>query len=261
MPGKSIKDCKPSAKGGPKTAAGKKIASRNALRHGLTAVTHRRVAHPTEIERFAKALCGGDDDPNLFEDALDVAECEMALRAVRAQRLAVVERLREVTAIPLRKGDNGLIIGQAKFMASWVLSREIELLVPKLMEKYEQQISERKKAAAERSDPAKSPDRNLIEEKQDNEDVTPAEYVNGLVPIQLKALLEPIEAPEEKVRAIGIVRQRLEERDEGEAFEEAMPDLIRLERYEQQAYGRLLRSMRKFANSKWMLSFPKTRLH
>jgi hypothetical protein len=258
MPVRRTKEFVPGAKGGPKTAAGKKITSRNALRHGLAAVTHRRFVRPAEIERFAKALCGGDDDPNLFEDALDVAECEMALRAVRAQRLAVVERLREVTAIPLRKGDNGLIIGQAKFMASWVLSSEIEFLVPKLMEKYEQQISERKKAAA--ADPAKSPDGNLIEEKQDNEDVTPAEYVNGLVPIQLKALLEPIEAPEEKARAIGIVRQRLEERDEGEAFEEAMPDLIKLERYEQQAYNRLLRSMRKFATSKWMLSLANTRL-
>src|SRR5271169_4217282 len=73
MPVKDIKESKPGAKGGPKTAAGKRIASRNALRHGLTAVTHRRFAHPTDIERFAKALCGSDDDPNLFEDALDVA--------------------------------------------------------------------------------------------------------------------------------------------------------------------------------------------
>ncbi|MGB6796319.1 MAG: hypothetical protein WBE48_07120 [Xanthobacteraceae bacterium] len=262
MPGKSIKDCKPSAKGGPKTAAGKKIASRNALRHGLTAVTHRRVAHPTEIERFAKALCGGDDDPSLLEDALDVAKCEMALRAVRAQRLAVVERLREVSAIALRKGDNGLIIGRAKYMASWVLSREIELLVPKLMEKYEQQIPGNKKQEGEEpSARGKSETDNLSKEEHDSDDMTSSEYVNGLVPIQLKALLESIEAPEEKARAIDAVRQRLEERDDAEAFEEAMPDLIRLGRYEQQAYGRLLRSMRKFANSKWMLSFPKTHLH
>ena len=34
-------------------------------------------------------------------------------------------------------------------------------------------------------------------------------------------------------------------------------DLIRLERYEQQAYNRLLRSMRKFANSKWSYHLPK----
>jgi hypothetical protein len=261
MSDKSIKELKPSAKGGPKTAAGKKIASRNALRHGLSAVTHRRVAHPTEIDRFARALCDSDDDPNLFEDALDVAECEMALRAVRAQRLAVVERLREVTAIALRKGDNGLIIGQAKFMATWVISREIGRLVPKLMEKYEQQISEHKKGGGEPSEPAKSQDRVLNEGGNGNEDVTSCEYVNGLVPIQLKALLEPIEAPEEKARAMDVVRAGLEERDDAEAFEEAMPDLIRLERYEQQAYGRLLRSLRKFANSKWMLSFANTRLH
>jgi hypothetical protein len=260
MPVRSIREFKPGAKGGPKTAAGKKIASRNALRHGLSAMTHRRVVHPAEIERFANALCGSVDDRNLFEDALDVAECEMALRAVRAQRLAVVERLREVTAIPLRKGDNGLIIGQAKFIASWILGREVELLVPKLMEKYEQQISERKKGGGEPPEPGKSQNGYLNEAGHDDEDVTSCEYINGLVPIQLKALLEPTEAPEEKARAIDDVRRRLEERDEGEAFEEAMPDLIRLERYEQQAYGRLLRSMRKFANSKWMLSLANTRL-
>lgn len=261
MPVKSIRESKSGSKGGPKTAAGKKIASRNALRHGLTAVTHRRVADRAEIEQFAKALCGSNDDPNLFEDALNVAECEMALRAVRAQRLAVVERLREVTAIPLRKGDNGLIIGQAKFMASWVLSREIERLVPKLVEKYERQISEIKKGGGEPSEPGKSQTENLSKEELDSEDVTSGEYVNGLVPVQLKALLQPVAAPEEKARAIDVVRARLEERDDAEAFEEAMPDLIRLERYEQQAYGRLLRSLRKFANSKWMLSLPTPRLH
>jgi len=261
MPVKDIKESKPGAKGGPKTAAGKRIASRNALRHGLTAVTHRRFAHPTDIERFAKALCGSDDDPNLFEDALDVAHCEMAMRAVRAQRLAVIDRLRDPTAIPLRKGDNGLIIGRAKLMASWVVSREIERLVPMLKEKYEQQIRQCN-GDGEPSEPGKSVGGHLNEEaRDDGKGVTSCEYMSGLVPIQLKALLEPIEAPEEKLRAVDVVRQRLKERDEGEAFEEAMPDLIRLERYEQQAYGRLLRSMRKFANSKWMLSRANPRLH
>ena len=173
----------------------------------------------------------------------------------------MVDTPSSTAAIALRKGDNGLIIGQAKFMASWVLSREIERLVPKLMEKYEQQISERKKVAEESSEPTRSREGNLNEGGNGNEDVTSCEYVNGLVPIQLKALLEPIEAPEEKARAMDVVRAGLEERDDAEAFEEAMPDLIRLERYEQQAYGRLLRSMRKFANSKWMLSLAHIRLH
>ena len=182
----------------------------------------------------------------------------MALRAVRAQRLAVVGRLREVTAIALRKGDNGLIIGQAKFMATWVISREIERLVPKLVEKYEQQISGNKKGG-EPSEPGKPQTENLSKEEHDSE--ASREYENGLVPIQLKALLQPAAAPEEKARAMDVVRATLEERDDAEAFEEAMPDLIRLERYEQQAYGRLLRSMRKFANSKWMLSLPTPRLH
>ena len=43
---------------GPRTAAGKAIASRNALKHGLSAIVYRPAAPSAEIERFAKSLCG-----------------------------------------------------------------------------------------------------------------------------------------------------------------------------------------------------------
>ena len=45
---------------GPRTAAGKSIASRNAYRHGLAAITRELPALFPDIERMAKALCGDD---------------------------------------------------------------------------------------------------------------------------------------------------------------------------------------------------------
>ena len=41
---------------GPRTAAGKAIASRNALRHGLSAIINRQATPSAEIERLALAI-------------------------------------------------------------------------------------------------------------------------------------------------------------------------------------------------------------
>ena len=54
---------------GPRTAAGKSIASRNALRHGLAAITHRQPVLGPEVKQFARVLCGDDNDPVLFTQA------------------------------------------------------------------------------------------------------------------------------------------------------------------------------------------------
>jgi hypothetical protein len=91
---------------GPRTAAGKATASRNALRHGLAALTHRQPAPSAEVVEFARALCGDDRDPILFAQAVKVAEAKIELRAVRAQKVGVVERLRERHAAPFAKGGS-----------------------------------------------------------------------------------------------------------------------------------------------------------
>jgi hypothetical protein len=101
---------------GPRTAAGKANASRNALRHGLAAIPHIRPDLSPEIERFAKALCGDDNDPLLFEQALVIAGNDLALRSIRAQRIVVIERLRDVKPIAFAKGDNSLALGKAMYL-------------------------------------------------------------------------------------------------------------------------------------------------
>ena len=61
---------------------------------------------PRDIQLMAKAICGDDANPLLLEQALAIAECEMVLRYVRAQWVALVERLRDVTVMPLAIGDS-----------------------------------------------------------------------------------------------------------------------------------------------------------
>jgi hypothetical protein len=100
---------------GPRGEAGKSRASRKTLRHGLAAITRHDPTLFPDIERMAKALCNGDANPLLLEQALVIAENELVLRSVRAEGVAVIERLRDVTATPLSKRDNSLARAKARF--------------------------------------------------------------------------------------------------------------------------------------------------
>jgi hypothetical protein len=102
---------------GPRTAAGKSRSSRNASRHGLAAITCRNPAYFLEIDRMARALCKEDEDPFLFEQALIIAENQLVLRCVAAERIAAIERLRDRTASPLRR-DDSLERAKARFRAA-----------------------------------------------------------------------------------------------------------------------------------------------
>ena len=98
---------------GPRTAAGKSCASHNALRHGLAALTHKPAAF-AEVERIAKAICNGDTNPLLFDQALVIAENEMVRRCVRGEAIAMIERLRDITVNPLSR-DNSLTRAKVRF--------------------------------------------------------------------------------------------------------------------------------------------------
>jgi glycerophosphoryl diester phosphodiesterase len=95
---------------------------------------------PHDIELAAKAMCGDDTNPLLFEQALVIAESEIVLSCVRAESVGVIERLRDFTAIALAKGDNRIALAKAK-------SREVQLawaeLVP-LRAKFDAMTKEEK---------------------------------------------------------------------------------------------------------------------
>ena len=78
---------------GPRTAVGKSFSSRNALRHGLTAITRHDPAFSPQIEVIARAICPDTSDPHLFKQALIIGETTLVLRCVRSERIARLERL------------------------------------------------------------------------------------------------------------------------------------------------------------------------
>ena len=108
---------------GPRTAAGKSCASHNALRHGLAALTYKPAAF-AEVERIAKAICNGDTNPLLFEQALVIAENEMVRRCVRVEAIALIERLRDITVNPLSR-DNSLTRAKVRFRQAKLRYRQL----------------------------------------------------------------------------------------------------------------------------------------
>lgn len=89
---------------GPRTDAGKRRSSKNALRHGLTKISYRNAIYADEIKEMARAICEGNDNPLLLEQALIIAECEVLLRCVNSQCVQLVERLRHSVALPIVQG-------------------------------------------------------------------------------------------------------------------------------------------------------------
>jgi hypothetical protein len=219
---------------GPRTAAGKKRASRNALRHGLRAITNRPPLPADEIERLARTICGEGDDPILFAKAVAIAENELALRAIREQEVACVERLRETTAVAFAQRDNSLELAQGMQERAELVYEAIVAVLPRMLEKYKDQLPK-----------LEIPD-------------------DEIVPLRLKALLrEPDrleeEEKEEGENALDPASPRIVEREEFAALEQAVLDLIRLDRYARRAWSRQKRAIREFANIKLMSAVDASR--
>ena len=85
---------------GPKTPAGKAVASRNALRHGLASISCRNPAFAPRIEGIARAICPDTSNPSLFQQALIIGETTCVLSCVGAERVACMERLLDVPPSP-----------------------------------------------------------------------------------------------------------------------------------------------------------------
>ncbi len=184
---------------GPRSSVGKGRVSSNALRHGLAALKHFDAMRLRDIQLMARAICGDDIDPLLFEQAQVIAENELVLRCVRAERIAVVERLRDASALPLAIRDDSMARAKARV-------REMDLAAAEL-ERMQARFGAM--TAEERAKLYEEYDRELDE-------------------------LESKPAPP------------IAERDEVDAMCAAMPDLVRLARYEKRAWSRRRRAMRNF---------------
>ena len=202
---------------GPRTTAGKQTVSRNARKHGLAGLACQPAA---VIEPLARLFCNGEDDAVLLTQARIIAADELVLQAVRAQKLFVVERLRDPSAIALAKGDNSLAIAECRFEEAKRAERELNAFIGALCEKYKDHLP----SAADLGRQFGTADvaavvRELLEEAGLGGDAAPATE---------PAVQEP------------------PERDQYQALEEAVADLARLARYERRAWSRQKRAIRTF---------------
>ncbi len=76
----------------------------------------------------------------ILAQATKIATCEMTLRAIRAQKIAAIERMRERYAAPLCKKDNSLDLAKARSMEGWLADKELQSRLPKVLEKYKEKI-------------------------------------------------------------------------------------------------------------------------
>ena len=84
---------------GPRSAAGKRRSSQNALRHGLSAQLGGDPAHDRRIEALAKILTGPEGNPSELNYARIAADATLQIIRIRDLRAAMMEpsaRAREV---------------------------------------------------------------------------------------------------------------------------------------------------------------------
>src|SRR6516164_10124164 len=77
---------------GPRSGAGRKRASRNAYRHGLTLNITSTAAFAKQLDKLARKIAGDTKDAITLERARAVAHAELDLARARRAKVALIER-------------------------------------------------------------------------------------------------------------------------------------------------------------------------
>jgi hypothetical protein len=72
---------------GPSSGAGKKRASRNAYRHGLTLSITSAAAYAKQLDKLARQIAGDTEDPILLERARAIAQSNLTSHGCGGPRL------------------------------------------------------------------------------------------------------------------------------------------------------------------------------
>ena len=79
---------------GPRSGAGRKRASRNSYRHGLTLNIASTAAYAKQLDKLARKIAGDTKDAITLERAREIAQAELDLARVRRAKVALIERAR-----------------------------------------------------------------------------------------------------------------------------------------------------------------------
>jgi hypothetical protein len=77
---------------GPRSGAGRKRASRNAYRHGLTLRITSTAAFAKQLDKLVREIAGDTEDTIVLERARAIAQAELDLARVRRAKVALIER-------------------------------------------------------------------------------------------------------------------------------------------------------------------------
>jgi hypothetical protein len=72
--------------------AGRKRASRNAYRHGLTLSINSTAAYAKQLDKLVREIAGESEDAIVLERARAIAQAELDLARVRRAKVALIER-------------------------------------------------------------------------------------------------------------------------------------------------------------------------
>ncbi len=111
---------------GPRSAAGKRRASQNSYRHGLSA-NIGRAERAAQVETLARMIAGDTADEMILEFARTAAGAELDLRSIRQIKVACIEHLRAFGEIndpnPVTK-----VRDIARFLKTGILPEPIDAL-------------------------------------------------------------------------------------------------------------------------------------
>jgi len=77
---------------GPRSGAGKKRASGNAYRHGLTSNITPTAIFAKQLDKLVRKIAGETEDAMVLERARAIAHAELDLAQVRRAKIALIER-------------------------------------------------------------------------------------------------------------------------------------------------------------------------
>jgi hypothetical protein len=211
---------------GPRTSRGKSRASGNAWRHGWAVVKTVPSTVSVEVQRVAEALCGDHATPALYEQAVIIAECEIVLLNLRAARVAAIKR-NSIVGRKLERPNQQSCFSPNELMLAVeaLVGGELRPAI-RLLKRQTHAL----RGAIARVTNANAKIRVNEYNRADREESSPP----------------PASRPDPSTQRSDKNQPATQVRNEVDAFQHALPELVSLERYERRALSRRNRAIRMF---------------